>query len=235
MYKVEYRVHQCGDIIHQCEFCDFKTGKPVSFQQHVNALHLKPKAVETPTNNRSPGKDTNVSYSFEIVPTTTSSFTMSQNALKALQSDEENFLSSSSVENLKSDDPRVVTLQETINLSRQGRFDDVTIICGDGRFKANSFLLSAIFPALRSIFQSLSTEEDIFLSLPDVKVKDLNLLFHDIHLRKSTLQVGSSISSLLEKEVGNKLMLSESKCDDTFETEDTTFTLPLENISDVNL
>merc|ERR1712079_760130 len=97
---------------------------------------------------------------------------MSHNAvdMKELQSDQENFLGSCSVDNLKSDDPRVVTLQETINLSRQGRFEDVTIICGDGRFNANSFLLSAIFPALRNIFQSLSSEDDIFLSLPDVKV-----------------------------------------------------------------
>ena len=37
MYKGEYRYHQCGDIIHQEH-----TGKPVSFQQHVNAVHLQP-------------------------------------------------------------------------------------------------------------------------------------------------------------------------------------------------
>ena len=141
------------------------------------------------------------------------------------------FEEENNAQDLKADDPRVVTLHETINLSREGRFDDVTIICGDGRFNANSFLLSAIFPALRSIFQSLSTEEDIFLSLPDVKVKELDLLFHDIHQRKSILNVGLTISSLLEQEVENKLMLSESKCD-TFETDTT---LSLETISDINL
>ena len=27
VYKYEYQNHQCGDIVYQCEFCDFKTGK----------------------------------------------------------------------------------------------------------------------------------------------------------------------------------------------------------------
>jgi len=72
------------------------------------------------------------------------------------------------------------------------------IICEDGKFHSNSFLLSAIFPVIRKVFQTLHSEEEVIISLPDVRVGELELFFQDIHQRKETLQVGSSISNLLE-------------------------------------
>ena len=88
--------------------------------------------------------------------------------------------------------------------------NDATIICEDGKFHSNSFLLSAIFPVIRKVFQTLNSEEEVIISLPDVRVGELELFFQDIHQRKETLHVGSSISSLLE--VKEKLKFNVQNC-----------------------
>ena len=93
-------------------------------------------------------------------------------------------------------DPRAVTFEEIVRMSRDGGWDDVTLICADGRFKSNGFLLAAMFPVIRSMFSDVLLE-DVFISLPDVRVANLKMLFHSIQQKNSTIRVGDGISHLL--------------------------------------
>ena len=107
---------------------------------------------------------------------------------------------------LQVEDPRVMTLRETIMISSGGDFNDVTIICEDGLMKSNSFLLAAIFPLLRNMFNySLqSNEEDIFITLPDVELLELTEFFHNIHQGKQSITIGSGIINLFGMKVQQK-------------------------------
>ena len=107
---------------------------------------------------------------------------------------------------LQVEDPRVMTLRETIMISSGGDFNDVTIICVDGLMKSNSFLLAAIFPLLRNMFNySLqSNEEDIFITLPDVELLELTEFFHNIHQGKQSITIGSGIINLFGMKVQQK-------------------------------
>ena len=107
---------------------------------------------------------------------------------------------------LQVEDPRVMTLRETIMISSGGDFNDVTIICVDGQMKSNSFLLAAIFPLLRNMFNySLqSNEEDIFITLPDVELLELTEFFHNIHQGKQSITIGSGIINLFGMKVQQK-------------------------------
>ena len=85
------------------------------------------------------------------------------------------------------DDPRLETLHLILDLSRQGSCSDVTLICEDGRFQSNSFLLAAIFPVLRQILSNLQNlDEDVYISLPGVRVCHFEEIFHALHQKKFT-------------------------------------------------
>ena len=93
-------------------------------------------------------------------------------------------------------DPRVVTFEEIVRMSSDGGWDDVTLICADGRFKSNGFLLAAMFPVIRSMFSDVLMD-DVFISLPDVRVANLKMLFHSIQQKNSIIRVGDGLSHLL--------------------------------------
>ena len=71
-------------------------------------------------------------------------------------------------------DPRLVTLEEIMKLSMEGRWNDVTIICEDGKIQSNSFLLASMFPVIREILNNFTNEEDIFISMPDIIINDMD-------------------------------------------------------------
>ena len=86
----------------------------------------------------------------------------------------------------------------TINLFREGAHSDVTLICKDGRTQANSFFIAAIFPVVKNVLSvSQFFDEDIFISLPDVKLSEIEVLFKGIQHCDEILQVGSGIKHLL--------------------------------------
>ena len=104
----------------------------------------------------------------------------------------------SSEQSLCSDrDPRAVTFEEIVRMSRDGGWDDVTLICADGRFRTNGFLLAAMFPVIRSMVSDVLLDHDAFISLPDVRVANLKMLFHSIHQKNAIIRVGDGISHLV--------------------------------------
>ena len=51
-----------------------------------------------------------------------------------------------------------------MKLSMEGRWNDVTIICEDGKIQSNSFLLASMFPVFTDIFSYFESDEDIYSS-----------------------------------------------------------------------
>merc|ERR1712241_125707 len=108
------------------------------------------------------------------------------------------------------DDPRLETLHLILDLSRQGSCSDVTLICEDGRFQSNSFLLAAIFPVLRQILSNLQNlDEDVHISLPGVKVSHFEEIFQSLHQKKFTFSEG--ICSLLGVDVANRASIEKER------------------------
>ena len=86
----------------------------------------------------------------------------------------------------------------TLELLRDGGCNDVTIICRDGRFTSNSFLLAAIFKVIRNIFQDMQfSDESMVLIIPDMDLIEFELFFENIHQRKKLFNVSEGIFYLL--------------------------------------
>ena len=60
-------------------------------------------------------------------------------------------------------------VEEILNLCRISSYQDVTIICQNGSFQSNSFLLAALFPIFRDIFNTSGQyEQSYVISMPDM-------------------------------------------------------------------
>ena len=82
----------------------------------------------------------------------------------------------------------------TINLFREGAQSDVTLICKDGKTQSNSFFIAALFPVVKNVLSvSQFFDEDIFISLPDVNLSEIEVLFKGIQHCDEILQVGSGM------------------------------------------
>ena len=103
-------------------------------------------------------------------------------------------------------DPRVMTLEEILRISMEGRWNDVTIICEGGNFQSNRFLLASMFPVIRDAFNNFANEEDIFMSIPNISKYELDMFFEAIYQKNSVLKVGAGILNLL----GSKLQRYEA-------------------------
>ena len=103
------------------------------------------------------------------------------------------------IEEVKADesDPRVVTLEEIMKLSMEGRWNDVTIICQDGKIQSNSFLLASLFPVFRDIFSYFESEEDIFISMPDISIIEIDLFLKAVYQKNSVMNVSVGTVNLL--------------------------------------
>ena len=103
------------------------------------------------------------------------------------------------IDEVKADesDPRVVTLEEIMKLSMEGRWNDVTIICKDGKIQSNSLLLASIFPVIREIFRYFENEEDIFISMPDISLNEIGLFLRAVYQKDSIMKVNVGTFNLL--------------------------------------
>ena len=101
----------------------------------------------------------------------------------------------------------------TINLFREGAHSDVTIICKDGKTQANSFFIAALFPVVKNVLIfSQFFDEDIFISLPDVNLSEIEVLFKGIQHCDEILQVGSGMKHLLH---GHENGIEEKRIEDS--------------------
>ena len=70
-------------------------------------------------------------------------------------------------------------LSEILKLSENtSRYQDTTILCKNGKFKSNSFLLSAIFPIFKRVLSLIiHNDEPLVISMPDIDKSDLEIFF----------------------------------------------------------
>ena len=87
---------------------------------------------------------------------------------------------------------------DIINLSKEEKYQNVTIFCQNGSVRANSLLLCAIFPVMKNIFSSIiDNNEHFMISIPDVETLELEILFDGIHQQSSTINMGSVLQELM--------------------------------------
>ena len=106
-------------------------------------------------------------------------------------------------------DEIIRNIHETLKLSRDGTFNDVTLICRDGQSQSNSIFLATVFPVMRNIFQrsNIINEDLVVIFLPDVSTRDIEDLFQSIYQLKESFLVSKDILDLL-------YFSDEVKCDD---------------------
>jgi len=98
-------------------------------------------------------------------------------------------------------------LLEILELSQNPEYQDVTIICDNGRFNVNSFLLASFFPVMRKINYS-EWGEQIFISLLGLDCNDLLRVFQSIYQQESKICLPSSIHKLM-KNVSSSVITQE--------------------------
>ena len=90
-------------------------------------------------------------------------------------------------------------LQEVIQLSQDGNYQDVTIICSNGTFQSNIFVLAAIFPVLRNILDTLGhSDEPSVIFIPNLDKTELDTFFQSIYSESSILYFCKDIKDLMQ-------------------------------------
>ena len=94
-------------------------------------------------------------------------------------------------------------LSEILKLSENtSRYQDTTILCKNGKFKSNSFLLSAIFPIFRRVLSSIiQNDEPLVISMPDIDKSDLEIFFQCLYKQFEKFSPSKDIQELLDPAV----------------------------------
>jgi len=91
---------------------------------------------------------------------------------------------------------QVLVLDEIFQLSGVECYQDVTIICGNGTFHSNSFLLAAIFPIFRNVLKSY-VQETQMISMPDMDKNELVKFFQNLNHKVGRSSQGIDVFELL--------------------------------------
>ena len=89
-----------------------------------------------------------------------------------------------------------LVLDEIFQLSGDKYYQDVTIICGNGTFHSNSFLLAAIFPIFRNVLKSYVHETQV-ISMPDMDKNELVKFFQNLNQKIGRFSQGIDVFELL--------------------------------------
>ena len=90
-------------------------------------------------------------------------------------------------------------INEIISLCKESHYQDVTIICQNGAFSSNSFLLAAIFPIFRNIMKPLIEFNDsVVVSVPDLDKNELESFCHSLYSQNPKYVSKSIIHQLLK-------------------------------------
>ena len=97
-------------------------------------------------------------------------------------------------------------IDEIIKLGQKSHYQDVTIICQNGYFQSNSFLLAALFPMFRDILNasSVQNEESYVISMPDMDKNILEDFCEHFHHKSSNCVPDTSIQELLDIQINVK-------------------------------
>ena len=89
-------------------------------------------------------------------------------------------------------------ITQTLDLLKDGGFNDVTIICRNGKFTSNSVLLAAMSKVIRNTFQDMQFgDEDLMISIPDIDSTELEQFFEAFFNRNESIIISESLNNLL--------------------------------------
>ena len=89
-------------------------------------------------------------------------------------------------------------ITQTLDLLKDGGFNDVTIICRNGKFTSNSVLLAAMSKVIRNTLQDMQFgDEDMMISIPDIDSTELEQFFEAFFNRNESIIISEGLNSLL--------------------------------------
>ena len=96
-------------------------------------------------------------------------------------------------------------LDEILKFSKDKNYQDATILCKNGLFHSNSFLLATIFPILKTVLNSMMhIDEPLVISKPNLNKSDLEIFFQCIHQQFEKFSPSKDIQDLLKPVVTPK-------------------------------
>ena len=98
-------------------------------------------------------------------------------------------------------------IDEVLKICKESHYhQDVTIICQNGSFQSNSFLLAAMFPIFRDILNasSVQNEESYVISMPDMDKNILEDFCEHFHYKNSNYVPDISLQQLLDIQINVK-------------------------------
>ena len=89
-------------------------------------------------------------------------------------------------------------VSEVLDVSQTVCHRDVTIICSNGTFKSNSFVLASAFPIFRYILDTpVQVYDPARILIPDLDYSDLETFFDDVNHHAPTINVRKDVKVLL--------------------------------------
>ena len=90
---------------------------------------------------------------------------------------------------------------EILKFSKDKKYQDAVILCKNGTFHSNSFLLASIFPIFKTVMNStisIQTDETQVISMPSMNKSDLEIFFQCLHQEFEKFSPSQDIQELLK-------------------------------------
>ena len=85
-------------------------------------------------------------------------------------------------------------VSEVLDVSQTVCHQNVTIICSNGTFKSNSFVLASVFPIFRDILDTpVQVDDPAHILIPDLDYDDLETFFDDVNHQAPTIYVRKDV------------------------------------------
>ena len=92
-------------------------------------------------------------------------------------------------------------VHEVLKLSDSSLYQDVTLLCSDGKLKMSSFLLATVFPVFRDVLVKVSHfEEEVVISLPDIAGEKIKKFLNDLLIGEIKIVFGEALKFLLQNQ-----------------------------------
>ena len=91
-------------------------------------------------------------------------------------------------------------VEDIFNLSKESQYQDVTIICHNGTFQFNSFLLATLFPIFREILNtSMQYDDSYIISMPDMDKDVFDDFWTNLYQKSPKFVPNTTIQQLLNR------------------------------------
>ena len=93
-------------------------------------------------------------------------------------------------------------VSEVLDVSQTVCHQNMTIICSNGTFKSNSFVLASVFPIFRDILDTpVQVDDPAHILIPDLDYDDLETFFDDVNHQAPTINVRKDVKVLLRPQI----------------------------------